>query len=357
MTKVLFLGLALIVTISVIACDSADTPLVDRFGVDSGESYEAFFASDISADVERGVKETLDAATKAWGSSGRLEYWVVGTDPKATIDLAHKFCDRRVKNGDMDQEECVEDAIENQDHSFNVYREIGEEALSSGRPRGNAGHNGGAEWGFHRMTSSLPLGFAGQLGVPGEDEQVTVLHEYWHSIQHSFIETTSRGKGEWPTNSSYVPGDRTRDSLLGPIWFQEGSAVAMAEMTHQQLRSEGELSVWDNGEWEWRGLEDRMSSKMAEAQDWRHKCPPMSEVGYGSSCTGPMGYEAGSWAVLFLMNQFGHDVLISKFHPVVEQLTWEGAFSEVFGMTSSDFYDQFDAFLDLSLNEQVKILN
>jgi hypothetical protein len=342
------------VTVLTVGCAEGDRFDVegDRFGIEAGGGFEVFVASDVSKDAETGVRETLEAATKAWGSSGRLEYWVVGTDPQATVDLANIFCDRRVINGDMDRKECEEDVLENKDHSFDFYRKIGARALLSGRPTGNAGHNGGAEWGFHRMTSSLPLGFVGQLGVPGEDEQVTVLHEYWHSLQHSFIQTTSRSNSQ-----KYVSGERTRDSLLGPIWFQEGSAVAMAEITHARLRTSGELPPWGNDNWEWPGLETRMSQKMSEVQVNRDKCPSMANIEYGSQCTHSMGYSAGAWAVIFLLSEFSQDILLTEFHPVVEEKTWEGAFIHTFGISSSEFYKKFDYFLELSLDDQLKLLS
>jgi hypothetical protein len=336
-----------LVTILTVGCGEGD-----RFGVEAGGVFEVFVASDVSKGAETGVNETLEAATKVWGSSGRLEYWVVGTDPQATVDLANDFCNRRVTSGDMDRKECEEDVLENKDHSFDFYRKIGARSLLSGRPSGNAGHNGGAEWGFHRMTSSLPLGFVGQLGVSGEDEQVTVLHEYWHSLQHSFIQTTSRGNSQ-----KYVPSERTRDSLLGPVWFQEGSAVAMAEITHAQLRASGELSAWVNGEWEWQSLEKRMSQKMSEVQASRDKCPAMANIEYSSQCIQSMGYSAGAWAVIFLLSEFSQDILLTEFHPVVEEKTWEGAFIHTFGMSSSEFYEKFDDFLELSLDDQLKLLS
>lgn len=102
--------------------------------------------------------------------------------------------------GHMTERICLKDSS-NKDHGFLLYQEIGAEALVTGKPRGSAGHNGGAEWGFHRMTSSLPLGFAGLLNISGEDEQITILHEYWHSVQNSFTQTTSH---------------RRRRELMGP---------------------------------------------------------------------------------------------------------------------------------------------
>ena len=60
---------------------------------------EVFVASDVSKKVEQAVKDTLAVAVDTWGSSGRLEYWVLGTDRAAAVKLAESFCKRRVARG------------------------------------------------------------------------------------------------------------------------------------------------------------------------------------------------------------------------------------------------------------------
>jgi hypothetical protein len=42
--------------------------------------------------------------------------------------------------------------------------------------------------------------------------------------------------------------------------------------------------------------------------------------------------------------------------PNLQELGWEGAFQLTFGLSSSDFYLEFEEFLNLSIEEQVKIL-
>ena len=204
------------------------SPSKNLFGTETKNQTEVFAAKDVNKKVTQAVRETLGAAVQTWGSSGRLEYWILGTDRDAAIELGKKFCERRVARGHMTRNDCLMD-YSNKDHGFLMYQEIGAKALATGKPRGSAGHNGGAQWGFHRMTSSLPLGFAGVLNIAAEDEQITILHEYWHSLQHSHIQTKDH--------------DRRR-ALMGPTWFVEGSAVAMAEITAAKLWKSKKLPQW-----------------------------------------------------------------------------------------------------------------
>ncbi|MEC9091481.1 MAG: hypothetical protein VX438_02160, partial [Planctomycetota bacterium] len=87
------------------------------FGKQQKNQTEVFVAADVPEKVEKGVKETLAAAVKTWGSSGRLEYWVLGTDRDAAVKLASVFCQRRVKRGDMRKKDCLQDTT-NRDHGF-----------------------------------------------------------------------------------------------------------------------------------------------------------------------------------------------------------------------------------------------
>ena len=316
-------------------------PQDDIFGRDanSGNFIEVFTAADVSEKAKQAVVETLAAASGVWGSSGRLEYWVLGADRDAALQLGLKFCERRVARGQMTRRDCLADN-DNRDHGFLMYQEIGAKALATGMPSGSAGHNGGAEWGFHRMTSSLPLGFAGVLDIAGEDEQVTIFHEYWHSVQNSFIQTTNH---------------RKRHKLMGPVWFVEGSAVAMAELTTAELRESGKLRKRNNASYPWRSLERRMTEKMKLIQSKRKTCPTSLPNSYDDDCR-QLAYEGGAWAIAYLIKRKGRDVLLESFHPKVEKLGWEAAFQKVFGQSSREFKAEFETFLDLRIDEQLKVL-
>ena len=318
-----------------------DDPAPEKniFDVQQKNQTEVFVAADVPKKVSQGVKETLAVAVDTWGSSGRMEYWVLGTDREAAVALAKQFCQRRVARGQMSEQACLADS-ENKDHGFLMYQQIGADAVKSGRARGSAGHNGGAQWGFHRMTSSLPLGFAGLLNIPGEGEQVTILHEYWHSIQNAHIQTTEH---------------RKRRELMGPVWFVEGSAVAMAETTAARLWASKKLPRWKNTTHTWQSLEERMTNKMRIVQSKRKDCATLLPNSYDSDCR-QLAYESGAWAIALLMHRHGQDVLLKSFHPQVEKLGWEGAFQKTFGQSSTEFKADFEKFMDLPLSEQVKIL-
>ena len=311
----------------------------ELYGVKQENQTEVLAAADVPSAVAQAVKDTLAAATKTWVSSGRLEFWVLGTDRAAAVDLAAAFCERRVARGDMSERDCLEDS-ENKDHGFLMYQAIGAEALASGNPRMDAAHNGGAEWGIHRMASSLPLGFAGFLGIAGEGDQITILHEYWHSVQMSFMQ----------------PGDHgPNQEVAGPVWFIEGSAVAMAEFTSSKLLASGELRQWNNAVRPWPNLRERMEAKMKLVQRLKQGCSSYLPDAYGGEC-GQLAYEGGAWAVAYLMHKFGEDVLLRSFHPNVQRLGWEQCFQKTFGQSSNDFRAEFAVFMQKPIAEQLEIL-
>ena len=101
-------------------------PPDDIFGRDakSGKLIEVFTAADVSEKTKQAVVDTLAAASDIWGSSGRLEYWVLGTDRDAALQLGIKFCERRVARGQMTRRDCLADN-DNRDHGFLMYQEIG----------------------------------------------------------------------------------------------------------------------------------------------------------------------------------------------------------------------------------------
>jgi hypothetical protein len=111
----------------------------------------------------------------------RQIYFGVKQENQTEVFVAAAFCARRVARGDITERDCLEDS-ENKDHGFLMYQAVGAGALSSKQAHMDAANNGGAEWGIHTLASSLPLGFSGSLGIAGDGDQITILHEYWHSV-------------------------------------------------------------------------------------------------------------------------------------------------------------------------------
>jgi hypothetical protein len=68
-------------------------------------------------------------------------------------------------------------------------------------------------------------------------------------------------------------------------------------------------------------------------------------------------YRLGAWGIAYLLNKIGsQEALVDTMLPNLESLGWEGAFRLTFGLTSAEFYDEFEEFLKLSIDEQLEIL-
>ena len=303
-----------------------------------------FFANDVVDDVRTGMVETMAAATKAWGNFGPIEYWVLGTDPDAAKALIDTFCQRRADRGDWSLNACLQREKRAQ-HGLRSYQEVGAEALSQSQPRSDAGHNGGFDWGIHRFSSSIPLGMSGLLGVPGDEDQKTVLHEYFHAVQHAHVRDLDRD---------------ARDRKLGPVWFMEGGAEYMAMTKHAQLQADGTLPVWDNGEWQfnYRNYRKNMGQKFRRsARDHKsHDCvSEMQKIDYDSPCR-QYFYDGGAWAIALLVSRHGDEVLLNEFYPRLESMDWAAAFEATFDQTPEAFYEDFRAVIEGKVGDALALL-
>ena len=303
---------------------------------------ETFFAADLSDDVRNGVTHALLVATAEWGNYGPLEYWVLGTDRKAAKELAELFCERRSQLGQYDKSECFSHHTDtNSEHNFESYRKTGADAVARERTSTSMGRNGNRGWGIHLFASSYPLGFDKLFESSPGGEQKTVFHEYFHAVQHAHIQ--SRDHGE-------------RESLGGPIWFVEGGAEYMAQTTARKLWASGKLGRINNSALS--SFEHSLENKMKNGKNMiGNNCPgvKLGDIAYGNDCE-TVAYDLGAWAIGYLLNIAGQTALLDTFYPNLNALGWEGAFQESFGMSSEDFYDEFNAFLEKPLSEQLAIL-
>jgi len=125
----------------------------------------------------------------------------------------------------------------------------------------------------------------------------------------------------------------------------------MAQTVTQRLRESGDLtaSTWDS-------LAERMTWKMRDVTDWMTSNPgqKVSEIPFGPNQN--IAYSYGTWAHAWLSNEYGADTLLNSFYPTLNDLAWEGSFSNAYEMSSTAFLVEFDKFVDLPLAEQLKIL-
>ena len=293
---------------------------------------EVFVASDLRASTKSTIEATLDAAAAEWGNYGPVEYWVMGADKVAALELVKKYCQRRAKRNDQVNSRCIDrETGSNGSHGLMSYWKIGADALSSRNSRLDAGHNGGMDWGMHKFSSSLPLGLENKLGNSGADDQKVIMHEYFHAVQHAHIRQLDRQK---------------RDKLKGPVWFMEGGAEYMASATHEKLVSEKKLKRINNGRNKY-DFKKAMKRKFERAKkdNYQNDCiSQMANTNYDGPCR-KFFYDGGAWAIAYLIDQTNPDILLKTFYPNLEKLGWEVAFKKSFQKSSDEFYLEFAEFL------------
>ena len=305
----------------------------------------AFYASDLSQKVIDGVNLALKTGADEWGKYGPVEYWVFGTDKNAALELIDQFCSRRSTLGQWDFNECIaRETDETLDHSMIAYQKIGAEVVATNQPRGGAGHNGGFDWGIHKLSSSYPFSFDNLFSdIPPQDDFKTVLHEYFHVVQLAHVYNLSRNERD----SRVVPN--------GAIWMQEGGAEYMANFTLFKLINNGTL----NFEQSYGTLSEKMQNKMYNAKrSLDNDCSgkKLQDFKYGDDCSN-VGYDLGSWAVAYLINKINNpNILIETFYPSLTEMDFESAFNLSFGYSTADFYSEFEIFLELSIEDQLKII-
>jgi len=307
----------------------------DVWGQLTGYTPEVLCASDLDDRVCELVTEVLLVAAAEWGNYGPTEYWVMGADEGAAIDLIGVNCDRRDAARQQSRSSCM-DRNTADDYGMLSYQAVDAEVVASGQASLDAGRNGMRDWNIHYFTSSLPIGFAGMFNIPFADEQKAVFHEYFHAVQHAHIQSDNFDE---------------RDDLLGPTWFVEGGAEFMAQTASQRLRDSGALTASD-----WNPLAERMTWTMEEVRYWMSSNPgtSASQIQYGPDQG--IAYSYGSWAHAWLADRFGPDALLESYYPRVNDLGFEGAFQNAYGMSATELIAEFDQFVLLPIQEQLQIL-
>ena len=306
----------------------------------------AFFASDLSENVINGVNLALKTAANEFGKYGPVEYWVMGTNREAGNVLLNQFCERRDALGQWDLAECLEND-ESRPYSMSSYTALGESLVSENRPISSAGHNGGFQWGIHRLTSSYPHTLDNYFDYISYLEQFKVIiHEYFHVFQLASVYNLEREERESKTKPD------------GAIWMMEGAAEYMAFYTLFKKIEDETLNFSESQRMNYESLKIVMTNNMSTGKGLiSERCPEykLKDIKYGD-CQGPV-YHIGPWAVAYLQNKVNNqNVLIETFYPNLKELGFEGAFNLAFGYSTEEFYEEFDSFLELPIEQQLEII-
>ncbi len=62
---------------------------------------ELFFANDISQNAQEQFRRDINLGITEWGNYGPLEYWILGNDINAALELAELYCERRSARGEL----------------------------------------------------------------------------------------------------------------------------------------------------------------------------------------------------------------------------------------------------------------
>jgi len=318
------------------------------------EPYSLFVAEDLPLTVKDGITKILDASVELWGNFGPMEYWILGTDSSAALKLQSVYCDRRVAQQHQTEQECLEEQDRRRSYGnnyFESYLRLGLDAIEEDEPRGSTGVNGKRENGFQIIIGSAPWSLMdrtfrnGAWTPSGHDN--TPLHEYWHVINFSHISNFSPTSGK-PTFD--MPA-----SKKGPVWFTEGGAVYMASFGLAELTASGKLpkNIYGNFWNHWQHMRQRMDSGMKSKVQY-----PNTDLGDYDYDTGrDAAYSLGAWGIAFLLDKINNqNALLDIMFPKLQELGWEEAFQLTFGLSSTEFYLEFEDFLNLPIEEQIKIL-
>jgi hypothetical protein len=137
-----------------------------------------------------------------------------------------------------------------------------------------------------------------------------------------------------------------------PTWMMEGGAMFFENWIPQLV---------NRGNWKFR-MRQMMRETKFKLQDLKYTIADMEEIESASEelkeYYHTLAYNSGAWAIAFIIHQSptqSVDVFRDEFYPLVAELGWEAAVAQYSGMDSKeDFYRAFDAFSNLSIDEQME---
>jgi len=267
------------------------------------------------------VREGVEASRSYWGSYGPVHVWILGCEdgdsirPAVQTAFIEEYCECRTASGDRTFSECLSHAKER--YFGVVERGEAEAYLSYVRetdpPMAELVFINVHNWFFEE--DSIP------------DPVLRGIHEYTHVFQSSFPVT--------------------------PTWMMEGGAVfAEAWLPYQSGMRGMERAMERCMESAHRALEDgRSIAEMEEIETAPRKIAKYHRE---------LAYDAGAWATALMIHESKTQSVSSlrdEFYPSVTTLGWEAALSEYVGMESKEeFYEAFAAFMELSIGEQLQLL-
>ena len=341
----------------------------DPWGTKLDYSPEIFCGSDVSDRICLWYAKSVVATFQEYGLYAPTEYWVVGGDVEANnVGLAGVYCDRRVARDQAwgkDKAQCLAEENDPNGHRMDYYRRLSYGVINEGKNGNSASLSGDAPAGYMKYYSSVSPGFylldqgvtigpgTKYGGISGEIDQKIVFHEGYHSFQGAHIATMD----------DYNTPENERSDMRGPTWFNEGSAEWMGYVGMFSALENRKLDLVNTelGIPSKFSFQNEMWVKMTQGkQNMKENCPGqgIKDLSYSNGCYSQgnhVAYELGAWAVAYLHDKKGSD-FSTEFYGQLDELGFEGAFVATFGISSEEFYVEFDEFLELTWSKQKAIL-
>tara|TARA_B100001093_G_scaffold165094_1_gene157535 strand:- start:191 stop:1702 length:1512 start_codon:yes stop_codon:yes gene_type:complete len=294
---------------------------------------ELFFSEDIPESVQSSIINSLKLATDYFGKYGPQEWWVMGEDENSKNKLIIKFCERRVEKsqanfwgGNENLNSCIDNMTGRWEDAGSFY---------SSRSKY-----------FGYLQIVLTLNNQEITDATAHFRIDTVVHEYTHAVQHSL------------NNNPLVPELRNKPDGWGSPFFTEGAAVYYAEYIPRKLSNLGVNIDW----WPITNsfdLRDRMKNYMVEdIIPNLVNCPDLNtdEINYETLDTCDP-YRFGAWGVAFLLDKAeNQDAFWQTFWPRIDEIGYNEAFLETFGISLETFEQEFLEFLELPIEQQLEII-
>ena len=284
---------------------------------------QVFAASDVSEDTIRMTLDWYGIAAREWGNYGPVEIYIVGESLEAAKTLEDEYCERH-KALDSKWKEEWDCANENY-QIFTHYVDEGGAAVST------------------FMRSYLDYDFsmvilsAKHPGPHEDDYKPVVLHEYFHIYQHAHINDKCGSDSREVCERDAKMGGKNKP------WFAEGGAEYMAQSLYSKQPGVRDNYFQEVMRWKLEG-----SLEGYKDQDLR-----LDELSYDSD----VGvYDIGSWFIAYLIHNEGESAFVDGFYDDLNELGFDASFEKNFNKTRSAYLEQFDIFLNQTIDEIMTII-
>lgn len=328
------------------------------WGVINDGDMEFFFAADVSENISQGTRDSFLEAIDEFGNWGPTELWVLGQDIDAANELSELYCQRRLERGQQTfspgfnytsclvkmmypnhnvETNAIPSFILNSPNfigDFEYYREKSVMSVENNLGTGwGKGLNGNREWGFKIFTFSLPVGFS-EEGYNYDYEKVNLFYEYFHALQESAFPIDENN------GNTYEFGE---DTQKGPHWFYSGASTYYAEYAVRKRNPNHNLN----------SLKERIEQQFGYAMCEGIK---LSDLTPDSDCF-LMKFYWGMPAIAYLLNRVNNqNAIVETFYPNIYELGFQGAFELTFGFSVQEFYNEWEVYLNLPMEERLEII-